>query len=297
MPTTPTSQLAPVALTFLSAILWGVWWIPIRYLEVQGLSGAQAGMLMNLGAAGLLIIYIAVSRTSLRIGSRAIAGAALVGVAAATYSVALTLSDVVRVILLFYIAPAWGKIIEWAFMGRRWHWSATVTLAMSLSGAFLVLGGDVSLASLGAGDLMAVGSGVAWAVGAALIFTGAKSSALPLTLATVLAAALVAALVAALRAEAIMPMVPVLVSLKAALVGAAYVLPILFLTLWSAQRLSPALLSFLFTMEILSGVASGALLLDEVFGLMQAAGGALIILAALSEVVFALRPQIRKTAG
>ena len=41
--------------------------------------------------------------------------------------------------------------------------------------------------------------------------------------------------------------------LGAALVG-GYVLPILALTLWSVQRLSPATLTFLLTAEILSGI-------------------------------------------
>ena len=68
-----------------------------------------------------------------------------------------------------------------------------------------------------------------------------------------------------------------------------YVLPILFLTLWSAQRLSPAVISFLLTAEILSGVTSSALFLDEPFGKMQAAGACLILLAALSQVLPAIR--------
>ena len=72
--------------------------------------------------------------------------------------------------------------------------------------------------------------------------------------------------------------------------GAIYVLPILALTLWSAQRLSPAVISFLLTAEILSGVFSGVLLLDEPFGPMQMAGACLIFMAALSEVLAGLRP-------
>jgi drug/metabolite transporter (DMT)-like permease len=74
-----------------------------------------------------------------------------------------------------------------------------------------------------------------------------------------------------------------------ALAGAVYVLPILFLTLWSAQRLSPAVISFLLTAEILSGVLSGALFLDEPFGPMQAAGAVMVLMAAAVEVIPALR--------
>ena len=67
--------------------------------------------------------------------------------------------------------------------------------------------------------------------------------------------------------------------------GVIYVLPIMLLTLWSAQRLSPATLTFLLTAEILSGTVSGVLLLDDPFGPSKAGGAALIVLAALSEVL------------
>ena len=73
-------------------------------------------------------------------------------------------------------------------------------------------------------------------------------------------------------------------------VGAIYLLPVLGITMWSAQRLPPGLLSFLFTLEIVAGVVSGALLLDEPFGLYRLSGGVLIIGAALIEAIAALRP-------
>ena len=43
--------------------------------------------------------------------------------------------------------------------------------------------------------------------------------------------------------------------------GAIYVVPIMVMTLWAAQRLSPATITFLLSAEILSGVISGALFL------------------------------------
>ena len=74
-----------------------------------------------------------------------------------------------------------------------------------------------------------------------------------------------------------------------AVFGAIYVLPIMAMTLWAAQRLAPATITFLLSAEILSGVVSGALLLDEPFGWMQGLGAGLIIVAATSEVLAGLR--------
>lgn len=283
------SQMAPVLLTFVSALMWGLWWIPVRWIESMGLSGAQAGILCNLGAAIAIGGYMIVARVHPRIGARTVMGAALIGMAFAAYSVAFTLSDVVRVILLFYLAPAWSKIIEWAFMGQRWRATSSLTLALSLCGAYLVIGGDISLSSINLGDALALLSGVAWAVGAALVFTGPKSTTSALTLATVVWAMLLSLAFAWGMGEA-MPTATSMPALgKSLAVGAIYLLPVLGVTLWSAQRLPPSLLSFLFTLEIVAGVLSGALLLDEPFGLYRLSGGVLIIAAALIEAVIGLR--------
>jgi len=276
----------PVMMAFASALLWGVWWIPIRYLDSLGMSGAWGSVMMNFGAFLAAFLWVVLRGVPFRIGARGLGGAVLVGVAVTLYSVAFTMTDVVRVVLLFYLAPAWSKLIEWAFMGQRWGWSSTAAVVLALAGAYLVLGGDVSLQGLGMGDLLALISGIAWAGGAALIFTGGRMNVMSLSLVTALAASVLGfgcillgggAACAASGGWADRGI--------GALAGLIYVLPILLLTLWSAQRLSPAVISFLLTAEILAGVASAALLLDEPFGLMQAAGAACILTAAAVEVI------------
>lgn len=278
--------MTPVILAFVAAALWGIWWIPIRYLETLGMDGAWGSVAMNVGAAVFALLWVMVTRAPFRLGMNGLLGAALVGVAVSTYSVAITMADVVRVILLFYLAPGWGKIIEWAFMGRGWHWTSSLTIAASLLGAWLVLGGDLTLAGFGAGDLLAVLSGMTWAGGAALIFSGDRSSPQSLTLVTCLSATIIGIGFIVLGAGTVFSGQATVAGAGAgALSGVIYVLPIMVLTLWSAQRLPPATISFLLTAEILSGVLSGVLLLDEPFGAMQASGAALILFAATAEVL------------
>ncbi len=288
------SRLLPAVLAFVAAALWGIWWIPIRYLETLGLDGAWGSVAMNAGAALAAVIWMVLARVPFRVSRNGVMGAVLVAVAVTTYSVAITMSDVVRAILLFYLAPAWSKIIEWAFLDQRWGWPSTLAVTASLTGAYLVLGGDVSLASVGIGDLLAVLSGMAWAGGAALIFTGGRAHAMSLTLVTATSATLLGLGFVALGVGgAVLEQASMTGAGLGALAGIIYVLPILALTLWSAQRLSPAVVSFLLTAEILSGVLSGVWFLDEPFGAMQAAGAVMILLAAAIEVI----PQLmRKTA-
>ena len=267
-------------MALVSALLWGLWWIPIRYLEGIGLAGAWGGVAMNAGAFLAALFWMAArGAPGLGLTWRAFLGAGCVGAAVATYSASLNHTDVVRAVLLFYLAPAWSKIIEWAFLGVPWRWTSTAALGASVCGAFFVLGGGFSLQAIGVGDLLALASGVAWAVGAALIFSGGAVRAMPLTVVTAAFAVLLAlpfaGSVDALQVRSL--------GIGAAF-GAVYALPILLLTLWSAQRLAPATISFILTAEILSGVVSSAILLDEPFGLLQYSGAVLIVLAATSEV-------------
>ncbi len=294
MTTIAERPMTPVIMAFLAAALWGIWWIPIRYLETLGMDGAWGSVAMNVGAALFAILWVLITRSTFQIGLSGLLGAALVGVAVSTYSVAITMADVVRVILLFYLAPGWGKIIEWAFMGRGWHWTSTFTVAASLIGAWLVLGGELSLSGIGAGDFLAVLSGMTWAGGAALIFTGDRASPSALTLVTCLSATLIGAGFIVLGAGTVFSgNATTWGSSIGALAGVVYVLPIMVLTLWSAQRLPPATISFLLTAEILSGVLSGVLFLDEPFGPMQAGGAVMILLAATAEVLKGLGEKDR----
>lgn len=284
--------MAPVTLTFISAIMWGLWWIPVRWIEGMGLTGAQASFVCNMGAVVAIAGYMLIKRVSLRMTPRVVLGAGLIALSFSFYSIALTFSDVVRVILLFYLAPAWSKIIEWAFLKQPWRYSSTLMLLLALLGAYLVVGGDLSLASLNIGDVLALIAGVSWAIGATLIFTGASPQTSALTLATVIWGALQSLIFALLMGETLSPEAGTAVIGIALVLGALYLVPLIGLTMWGAMSLPPALLSFLFTLEIVSGVVSGALLLDEPFGFYRAAGGLMIFGAAMFEAVMTLRAPV-----
>ncbi|MFC3615192.1 DMT family transporter [Lutimaribacter marinistellae] len=290
----PAAELRPVLLAFVAAAFWGLWWIPVRWLEAQGVPGAMAGVTINAGATVAALAWCAVRGQSLRIPLRGLIGATLVGLAVSSYSVALAEGQVVRVVLLFYLAPAWSKLIEWAFLRMRWGWSSTLALVAALSGAVLVLGGDVSLTRFGVSDLLAVMSGMAWAGGAALIFLAPGPGAAPMAAVTAMSAAVIG-FAYALAVGSVGPL-PV-AALGGALAGVVYALPILALTLWSASRLTPAVLTFLLTAEILSGIISGALFLDEPFTPMMALGATLIVLGALAELAPALGVRRRGSGG
>ncbi len=289
-------RLFPTSVALVSAVLWGLWWIPIRYLNDIGLPGSVAGFAINLGALPFIVLLVLFVRRGWKLPLRAAIGAVLAGVAITTYATALAYTDVVRVVLLFYLAPAWSTLIECVFMGRRWSWQSLVAISMSLLGMMLILGGGLSPHDVGAGEVMAILSGLAWSVGAALLFSSGKFETGAAALVAIVVAVATSGLAMLVEFGADLPASGVEVNELTApvvlLSGGLYFAPMIVLTLWSARLLPPALLSFLLSAEIISGVGSSAALLDEHFGLVELAGT--ICIAGAAVIEFLLPVRVRK---
>lgn len=285
----------PVGLALIAALLWGLWWIPIRAIEAVGLPGPWAGVAMTLGATPLLLASLFVLGRRERVTAHGLVGAALIGVAMMSYAAAVTQTEIVRAVLLFYLAPAWSIAIECLFMSRRLRGLNFVAFACAAAGIALIFRGEVSFANWNIGDVLALAAGFFWAVGSAFFFVRPGVGVVKVSLIACVAGSLLGlALIWAFDAPP--PSERDVAGLVGASVlsGSAYLAPVILATLWSASRLSPATLSFLLTAEIISGVGSSALLLDERFGAPEAIGAVLVMLAATIEV-FATRGE-RRTA-
>ena len=80
------------------------------------------------------------------------------------YVTALVQGDVVRVMLLFYLLPAWSVLGGRVFLGERISLRRGSAVALAMSGAFLVVGGFAAFdAPLSLADVMAVTAGLAFA--------------------------------------------------------------------------------------------------------------------------------------
>jgi drug/metabolite transporter (DMT)-like permease len=259
------------------------------------MGGLWATFGMTLGAA-LALLWAA--RGAPALPRKALAGALLVGLGVMLYGVALAFTDIVRAVLLFYLAPAWSTAIECLFLGRRWSARSVAALALSFLGVATIFRFEVSGGAWNGGDMAALISGMAWSVGAALVFTasGAETArrGVPARLALACSAGAAGAAAAALLIGD-EPLIPAALPAALALLsGAVYLAPILFFTMLAALSLAPATMSFLLTAEILSGVASSALLLDEPFGAVEALGALLVAGGALLETT--AQPARRATS-
>ncbi len=215
-------------------------------------------------------------------------GAIAVGAAISLYGVSLSYTDVIRAVLLFYLAPVWSTIIECLFMGRRWNWRSFMALSLSFVGIIFICRGEVPLEGAGAiGDWMALAAGMAWSVGTAAIFVRRDVSLQPLVATSMTAAVIVSGLCVLTLSSLSSLARPIGLELIAVSVGfgAIYVFPVMTATLWGALRFPPATMSFVLTAEIVSGVGTAALVLGEPFGWPEGIGAVLIALGATTEVI------------
>lgn len=291
-----TADTGPVLLVLTSALFWGLWWVPVRVCEALGLTGVWPNLGINLGALLAFIVLALPNRSKVKLAGPALLGSVLIGIAVALYGAALSLTDVARAVLLFYLAPAWSTLIEVIFLGQRWHWKRLPPLLLSFTGMIVVFRGDIAFDNGGIGDLVALVSGMAWSAGAALVFSAGNqerdrvSDMIRILGLAVMISAVTTSIV-------LLPLgwqgwphlgsddVPlaILIALAA---GAIYLAPIIGITLWGAKRLLPVTMSFLLAAEILSGITSSALFLDEPFGWWEVIGTVMIISGVVSHMVF-----------
>jgi len=278
------------------AAMWGFWWYPVALFERAGLTGPWVGFAMSAAALPVAGLWCLLERGGL--SGRALLGCLLVGVAVTLYAVAASYTDFIRAVLLFYLAPAWSTLIEIFFMGRRWAMQALAAIAFSLVGVLLISRGEITFDGLGAiGDWMALGSGLCWSIGIALVFSSRRAAVSRVMLATALGGVLAAVAIAWLDGSIAAGVrdLPAVVAGAPWVFGFAafYVGTILAGTMWGAFRLPPAVMTYLLSVEVLGGVFSSALILGERFGPFEIGGAVCILTAVLIEVVWTDRSDDR----
>ena len=124
------------------AIVWGMIWYPYRLLEQAGLSGLRASVLSYLIALGLGLILLQPRLQGLRC-MRFSWMLPLIGLTAGAcnlgYVLATLHGEVMRVLLLFYLAPLWTVLWSRLLLGERLSGAGAAVIALSLSGAATML--------------------------------------------------------------------------------------------------------------------------------------------------------------
>ena len=123
----------------LNAFAWGVSWWPFRQLQGLGVHPIWATALIYLAA---WIVLAIVRPTAWREFAQnpglwfllLASGLANVG-----FNWAVTVGDVVRVVLLFYLMPAWTVLLAWPILGEKPSAGSLARLSLAIAGVVIVL--------------------------------------------------------------------------------------------------------------------------------------------------------------
>lgn len=285
---------APEAVIAISGALWGLYWIPVRYLEDRGVGVVWMTLGLFLVALAVFVPVLVRHPPARAVFTpRMLVTGLLTGGSFVLYSVSIVLTEVVTAILLFYLSPVWATVLGRMLLGERFTVSRLAALVLGLGGLWVVLGGESGLPlPRNLGDWCALTAGVTWAFGTLRVHQDAAVSPIAHTAALFVGGTAVIAILALL--PALEAPVPAVTAPAAAIVLAVAVLSVLSAggILWGARLISPGRAGLLLMMEVITGLASAALLAGEPFGTVQVVGSTLIMAAALAEVLpVARRPR------
>lgn len=122
------------------ALVWGLIWYPYRVLQEAGISGAMATMVTYLLAmmwGSFMLPRIWRSRSSFN--SWAVLLVLSAGWANFGYVLAMLHGEVMRILLLFYLAPLWTILFSYWLLGEHLNRYGYAVIVLSLAGAIVML--------------------------------------------------------------------------------------------------------------------------------------------------------------
>jgi drug/metabolite transporter (DMT)-like permease len=135
----------PVAGILSGALVWGLIWYPYRALQESGVAGPLATLVsytlaMLFGVFMLPRVWREVRHFyKVRAGWWAVLLVLSAGWANLGYVLAMLHGEVMRVLLLFYLAPLWTILFSYWLLGERLDRYGYLVMALSFSGAAIML--------------------------------------------------------------------------------------------------------------------------------------------------------------
>lgn len=277
--------LLPVFTLLVASVLWGLTWLPLKHFGERGVQGAVVTLFAH-GTVGVLSLPVLAARYALyrhRLWEMAV----LVffgGLANISFASAIVSGDVMRVMVLFYLLPAWGVLGGRFLLGERIDRLRASSLVLALGGALLVLGGPaVFSAPPSFVDLLAVVSGFALAANN-VIFRKLEDVAISTKVSAMFAGSLAWALSVVVFGFSPIPRgVDTGIWIEVVVFGLVWILLATAGTLYGVHHMEAGRASVLIIMELVTAVVSAAIIERTFPDPMACAGGVLILLSASLE--------------
>ncbi|MEM7424856.1 MAG: DMT family transporter [Pseudomonadota bacterium] len=284
-------NLLASGVAFLSASIWGLFWLPLREIDAQGLSGPWTVVVINLFPLLFFLPVAIARRKSISENFRSLAIlSALMSAGLIFYMLGLVYTSIMRATLLFYMTPVWSTLFAIVLLSERVIWQRWAAIVIGFAGLFLMLSAKGSAGgSLNIGDVMGFAAGIFWGAGAAYSrlrddLPPADTSACIFFISFVLALVLIWPL-----SEGPLAVPEWSAWLAATPVAAAFsiliFLPTLYIIIWCTQHLSPGRVGILMMSEVLVAAISAPVLAGELLTAQEWIGGILIVGAGVLEVL------------
>ena len=129
----------PVAALLFNALVWGVSWWPFRQMHALGLHPLWATAMVYGVSSACLVAWRPGAWRGLMTHPGLWALMLASGLTNVGFNWAVTVGDVVRVVLLFYLMPVWSIALAWWLLGERPTSGVLLRLVLALLGVSLVL--------------------------------------------------------------------------------------------------------------------------------------------------------------
>ena len=165
------NQLRGALLVMGAGFLWGFMGILAKLAYTQSIGPISLAWFRLVVAIPLLGVFLAVKRYHIRISRHEIwlfigFGFCSLTVFEALYFTAYSYTTIQHAAALLYTAPAFVAVLSWIILKEKLTWSKATAVALSVTGAFLILGITKGQSLFGSmtqiGDWLAVASGLAY---------------------------------------------------------------------------------------------------------------------------------------
>ena len=278
-----TNNLYAVFSCLVAASLWGLYWIPLRFLENSGVSGLWASFLIYAVSFLFLLPRFFKLRSHFYAKKKLyILLAIFAGWTNLAFVLALLEGEIIRVMILFYLSPVWATILAFFVLNERLKKINILALILAILGVILIAWHpEIEFTkSFDVADFYAITSGFAFAITNILVRKiGGLSHSVKMCSAWF--GVMVLAGCGIIITQDVFPIITLNNFLLIFILG----FPLMIVMTWTAQygvtHLPIYLSSVLFLFEIIVGAVSGVMLANEFITIVQFAGVIMILFAGL----------------
>jgi drug/metabolite transporter (DMT)-like permease len=132
-------KLLAVGALVINAFVWGVSWWPLRELQSAGLHPLWSTVIMYCFALLVVLTFKPQAWRGLVQHPQLLLLLLASGLTNVGFNWAVSISDVVRVLILFYLMPAWAVLLAWLLLHERPTRNAVLRLLLAFIGVMVVL--------------------------------------------------------------------------------------------------------------------------------------------------------------